>query len=348
MISHPWLPQAVWLPTSPNETNESVLPFHAARILFTHFITTNKTLVATIPEMSVPEPELRLPFKRKGLDVVAGGSTGFIFAVSAGIVVKIALQFDNPTYGLQCLTDDSREAMEHEKNIYKLLSTKKHPNFVQSFLCTPDGIFLPRMKESLQTRLEQQNGRPIAEQMQHRWIKQLASATVWLEQLDYFHGDMRIGNILLDDAGHVKLCDFGNTTKRGEKLSGAQWPYHRPRSDHHSPLAGPASEQFAMGSCIYTIRSGHEPLDHLKGHEIYKALIRGDFPVTDSDSIFGHIVFNCWHEKYQTMSDVEKAIRSALPDCECEKGASVMEPAMYEAGVANCVEFLKKEGKLQN
>ncbi|KAH7317666.1 kinase-like domain-containing protein [Rhexocercosporidium sp. MPI-PUGE-AT-0058] len=120
------------------------------------------------------------------------------------------------------------------------------------------------MKESLQTRLKEQNERPITDQMQHRWIKQFASAAAWLEQLDYFHGDMRPGNILLDGSGHVKLCDFGNTTKRGEELPATTYPYYRLRVDRSSPLAGPASEQFAMGSCIYTIRTGHEPLDHLK------------------------------------------------------------------------------------
>lgn len=46
------------------------------------------------------------------------------------------------------------------------------------------------------------------------------------------------------------------------------------------------------------------------------------------------------------MANVERAIRFVLPDCECEKGASVVEPAEYEARITECMEFLKVEGKL--
>lgn len=83
------------------------------------------------------------------------------------------------------------------------------------------------MNESLRSRLAQHKERPISEQLQHRWIKQLASAVAWLEQLDYFHGDMRPANILLDVAGNVMLCDFGNATRRGEELPGATDPFYR-------------------------------------------------------------------------------------------------------------------------
>lgn len=47
------------------------------------------------------------------------------------------------------------------------------------------------------------------------------------------------------------------------------------------------------------------------------------------------------------MGHVEQAIKPALKDCECEKGASVMEPVVHEAQVIECQEFVKWEGKLR-
>ena len=76
-----------------------------------------------------------------------------------------------------------------------------------------------------------------------------------------------------------------------------------------------------------------------------QALIRRDFPSTHADSTSGEIISKCWHGEYATMANVERAIRSALPGCECERGASVMELEMYTAGVAGCQEFLPGEGK---
>lgn len=210
-------------------------------------------------------PQLRMRFQSP--ELLAGGATAHIFTISVDIVVEIPLQFDNPTPGLQRLADEAIKSIGNEKNVVKLLSVKKHPNFVQSFFCTPDGIFVQRTEESLRNRLEQQNERPITKQMQHRWIKQLASAAVWLEQLDYFHSDMRPLTILLCQ-GHLKLCDFGNTTQRGHELPGTSSPSYRPTAEGNSPLAGPSSEQFAVGCCIYTIRTVRGQLNHLKDPEM--------------------------------------------------------------------------------
>jgi len=86
----------------------------------------------------------------------------------------------------------------------------------------------------------------------------------WLEGLDYFHGHLRPRNIPLDATGNDKICDFGNMTRRGQEYPGATDPFNRSIPAH----AGPVGEQFAIGSCIYNIRTGHEPLYHLKDLEL--------------------------------------------------------------------------------
>lgn len=290
---------------------------------------------------------LRFPFKGYGskrYEFIAVGGTGCIFSISANIVVKAALQFENPTDGHKHLAKCALEDFEYEKEVCKQLWTESHPNIVQGFLCTPNAIFMQRMSETLGARLAQQKERPISERLHHRWFKQIASATVWLEKLDYFHGDLRPPNILLDADDHVKLCDFGNATKRGQELIAVTDPYYRMLPDRQSPLAGPASEQFAVGSCVYTIRMGHEPLEHLDGLERIDALIRGEFPSTDSDCVFGSLTLSCWRGQYETMAQLEQALTSILKDCSCHEGSSVMESNVIEARTRECVKFMEEEG----
>ena len=179
--------------------------------------------------------------------------------------------------------------------------------------------------------------RPISEQLQHRWSRQLVNATAWLERSDYFHCDIRLVIVLLDLADHVKLCDFGNATKQGEELPSATEPFYGLKPDgQHSSVGAPVSSS----PCIHTIRMGHQPLHHLSWREIMDALKRSEFPSTDSDPTFGGIIFDCWREGYETMAQLEQTITSTLKDCRCHEGATVMEPKVFEHRVPECVEFL--------
>jgi hypothetical protein len=92
----------------------------------------------------------------------------------------------------------------------------------------------------------------------------------------------------------VRIYDFANMTRLGERNSGATAPFYI------SDIAGPASEQFALGSCIFAIFKGHKPLYELDYNEQYEALEKGDFPLTDS-MMFGCIISDCWHAGFDTL-----------------------------------------------
>ncbi|KAI9814090.1 MAG: hypothetical protein M1832_005978 [Thelocarpon impressellum] len=292
-----------------------------------------------------PWATLKVPFR--SIVHLDGGATSQVFAVSANLVVKIPRRLENASQAEQADCEAAVESVEHEKGIYRLLSRNPHPSIVQSFLCTEDGIFLQRMGDSIGKRLRRQklDDPAIDERLQHRWIKQLASATTWLETFDLFHGDMRPSNILLDPADHVKLCDFDCTTRRGEELPAASWPFYRVKGKSEALVAGPASEQFAMASCIYTIRTGREPLCEFPGPEIVQRLIKGAFPPTDGDPELGEIVFRAWREGYETMAQLEQAIGSALPGCQCEQGSAAMDSKTYDETLLECLQFLKEQGR---
>jgi len=74
------------------------------------------------------------------------------------------------------------------------------------------------------------------------------------------------------------------------------------------PLAGPQTEQFALGSCIYAIRFGHMPLHHIDPPVRVRKLSRGEFPPTSSDHFFGEIISRCWHGKYGSIRAAERDV----------------------------------------
>lgn len=81
----------------------------------------------------------------------------------------------------------------------------------------------------------------------------------WLERLGYAHGDLRPANILLYAGDTINVGDFGSTVRIGEPPLVATAPFCKLGVDYKAPLARDVSEQYAAGTCIYNIRTGHEP-----------------------------------------------------------------------------------------
>lgn len=110
-----------------------------------------------------------------------------------------------------------------------------------------------RLETTVQFRLDQLTASPVGLDTQERWIRQLTSAVVWLERLGYVYGDLQPANAFLDAMEDIKLGDFDATVKKGERLLVASetW-FCKLDEDYEAPLAGPVSEQFALGSFFFT------------------------------------------------------------------------------------------------
>lgn len=208
--------------------------------------------------------------------------------------------------------EESIEKIENEKAIYKILMEYRHPNIVHGILCVSEGIFMQRLERTLQSRIDQSDMSPVRLDIQCRWIQQLTNAVVWLEDLGYAHGDLRPANILLDDSENIKLADFDSTVKQGERLLVASEPFCKLNEDYELGLAGPTSEQFALGSLFYTIRFGHEPYHNLEASTRVSKLIKNEFPTTSKDDVFGDIIRECWSCEYSSIGELREAILTRL------------------------------------
>ncbi|KAL4769065.1 hypothetical protein BDW60DRAFT_219232 [Aspergillus nidulans var. acristatus] len=94
---------------------------------------------------------------------------------------------------------------------------------------------------------------------------ELCSAAAWLESLGCVDGDIRPRTLLLDAEDHLKPTDFDGVASIGEPYVGAAFPWARllgPEAgseDGTFGMRGARTEQFAIGSVIYTMTRGFEP-----------------------------------------------------------------------------------------
>lgn len=256
---------------------------------------------------------LQFPFHALSADnFLARGSAGQVFAISPNIVLKCPTVFENRTAEQAQEMKESAEKIANEKAVYKTLMQHRHPNIVHGILCVSEGIFLQRLGPTLEYHMAQCPAKPTT---QTRWIRQLASALAWLERLGYVHGDLRPANIFLDGMENIRLGDFDATVRAGEQLMVASEPFCKLNEDYELPPAGPDTEQFSLGSCIYNIRFGHKPHHDLDAPVRVRKLMVNQFPSTSGDGLLGKVTTNCWYGVYDSICAVEQEILLVLGRC---------------------------------
>ncbi|KAM3513287.1 hypothetical protein MY11210_003063 [Beauveria gryllotalpidicola] len=219
------------------------------------------------------------------------GGHSVVLRISPDIVAKVSLEAGD-------------ERLRHEQTIFEALAQIDCPNLAQCYFRAADVGFLQLMANgTLYDRMSIANKpRPIL-----HWMLQLSHAASCLETLGYSHGDINPQNILLDDNDQVKLIDFDHSLKVGEELDVGYEPYVR---QHREPtggvygVAGPVTEQFALGSVFWYMTRGHELYSELEGHDQVDRLLDGIFPTTDSQDPIDGIIRNCWNASYLSIANL--------------------------------------------
>ncbi|KAG6309218.1 hypothetical protein E4U44_007272 [Claviceps purpurea] len=289
---------------------------------------------------------LRTPFRSLTCDTMLGfGAGGFVFKISKRVVFKCPTDFRNPAPCQEKQMKECAAQIANEKSKHELLMKHPHPNIVRCILCIPEGFFMERMEGTLQARLDQ-NYAP-SNLTKARWITQLASALSWIEGLGFVHGDLRPANILLTANDNICLADFDASVKIGEQLEAGDEPFVRLNEDFDLPQAGPISEQFALGSCIYTIRFGHNPLSELDPPVRVRKLIKNELPSTDNDAEFGGVTRSCWQGQYASVSAAYDDIKARCDGLgyDTESFSDVSKNLIHDMPslLAECQDFIARE-----
>lgn len=278
-------------------------------------------------------------------DALGMGATGVVYPVSDRIVVKVVYKYENPSIDHQNTQDDSRRAIKAESAIYDILSRPQnwHPNIIFSFLRGPNFIFLERLRDNLFDRTLQRAS--ISQQDASRWTKEIASAEAWLEEIGIAHGDLRPPNILIDQFEHVKLCDFDCAIPYGQYIQGAHSPFYQQLEDGTFGIAGSGSEQFAIGSCIYYMSKGFEPVVTKKGR------FSKEYPPTADLMTYGAFIDKCWKRVFPSIAALKQHVLCMLGSHDDRDyrgetevtGESQMTRGEFEQRVRECESFIKTD-----
>lgn len=283
--------------------------------------------------------------------LISLGGIGAIYKLNACIVVKIPRYKDDPDHAT-------------EQSIFDILeSHPPHPNLVTSFLRVPNATFLEFLPGGdLASRLwAQQRRDPKTQQvlavsnqqlpkLRLRWMKELSAAAAWLEEIGLAHGDIRPSNVLFDSDDHVKLSDFDRSIKVGEHLDSGTEPFARLLDEEGGQdrgtygKAGPRTEQFALGSVIYSLVRGYDPYeDKWFGKDHGPILIdkfqKMKFPPL-SGSTLDIVIQKCWYGQFATIKQLYEAMDSHGGWCEETK---VKSTELIMERRANCEEIIKNE-----
>lgn len=147
-----------------------------------------------------------------------------------------------------------------------------------------------------------------------KWCVQAAEDVAYIHSKNVLHCDLRPAHFLISKSFDLRLCDFGGS--RFGELYGRGRPnvgFFYPNDD--GPVSD-ATDIFTLGSCMYTIMTGHHPHGKKqKQNESYKKdvndlLLQRIFPNVQ-DVVIGDIISACW-DTHITAEDVLARLNTAI------------------------------------
>lgn len=172
----------------------------------------------------------------------------------------------------------------------RLMERLRHPNIVifHEALDTSKQIYLVMDfvgGGSMHHFLKKRPGRRLEDQVAKRLFYQVCQGIRYLHDRHVVHRDVKLENLLLDEAGTVKIIDFGFSTivPPGKKLKifcGTP-SYMSPEIVARKEYSGFCADIWAMGVLLYALLCGSFPFRGQNDRDLYRKIIRGVFQILD-------------------------------------------------------------------
>lgn len=172
----------------------------------------------------------------------------------------------------------------------RLMERLRHPNIVifHEALDTSKQIYLVMDYiggGSLHHFLKKRPGRRLEDQVAKRLFFQVCQGVRYLHDRHIVHRDVKLENLLLDEAGTVKIIDFGFSTiiHPGKKLKifcGTP-SYMSPEIVGRKEYSGFCADIWAMGVLLYALLCGSFPFRGQNDRDLYRKIVRGVFQIPE-------------------------------------------------------------------
>ena len=238
----------------------------------------------------------------------------------------------------------SRARLEAEARSVAALS---HPGIVAIYDVEVGGerpaiVFELVDGESLATRIAREDPLPANEVTAIG--ADVADALFHAHQRGVVHRDVKPSNILLDQAGHARLVDFGiahSLEAAAERLTLAGTIIGTPRYMAPEQLAdgqiGPRTDLYALGAVLYEALAGHPAWESASPVAIAAAQRGGPPPLTDVDPALEAIVRACMAHDPEARPRTAGVLAAELRDWQPATVVSPAPPAGDETVVSSVV-----------
>ena len=112
------------------------------------------------------------------------------------------------------------------------------------------------------------------------WFIQITNAVKLMHSQGICHRDLKMDNILITDAGRVKIIDFGFSVQceKDTKLviSCGTPAYMSPEIVRKHTYSGFSADIWALGVILYIVLTGRHPFKHKNEQELYSRIVVGE------------------------------------------------------------------------
>lgn len=186
--------------------------------------------------------------------------------------------------------------IEHVFSERNILASVRHPFIVKLYCTFQDPNFLYMLLEyvpggELFTYLRKYNRFSI--RAAKFYISELILALEYLHSLGIIYRDLKPENLLLDQAGHIKITDFGFAKVIGDQrtwtLCGT--PEYIAPEIIENKGHGASVDWWALGILLYEMLVGSPPFYDTSSFKIYEKILSGTFAVpTFLDDVTGDLI----------------------------------------------------------
>lgn len=215
---------------------------------------------------------------------------GKVLGQGAYAIVKLAVHKQSKlnmavkTYDKATLLDPRKR--RNVKREIEILEKLNHPNIIKLIETVDSPRQLHLVMEcaggsSLHRYLKRRPTRRLEEHEAKRIFKQITAAISYCHDLNISHRDIKLENILLDEANDVKVIDFGFSTcmpsDNRMKLFCGTPSYMAPEIVLRKEYTGNPADIWALGILLYALLSGSFPFKGTTERELYRKIARGVF-----------------------------------------------------------------------